>query len=127
MTGLNNWVFSFTNDELKLNRVLLFAAGLLYPFFGYFYHSLHIESLPMFEVRLLMGLVWLTVALLLEISPFLRKHLQAIIEVSAYLSMSHMIYLTWISNYSFNYAFGLLAAFFILGTVFKKTLHLNIF
>ncbi|MES2730916.1 MAG: histidine kinase dimerization/phospho-acceptor domain-containing protein, partial [Bacteroidota bacterium] len=125
--GFKGWVFSFTNDDAKLNRVLLFLVGILFPLFGYLYHHLHVETLAMFRLRILMGVVWLAVALLTDTVRFIKKHLQLLVEVSAYMAIFHLIYMTWLSHYSFNYVVGLITSFFLLSTVFKKILSLNIF
>ena len=59
-----DWAFSFTKNDLHLNRFILLVSGMVYPIFGYIYHHLRIESLAMLQMRILMGIAWLAVAVL---------------------------------------------------------------
>ncbi len=115
----------YKTKELKYFRLILFVSVIAYIFFGLLYRIYLPGEIPMsmthrYVVAGILGVIFASTYL----SGWVKEHLETVMYLAVSTAFSHLLYFTYVNNYSLNYALSLIVVVIVINFVFRGNLRL---
>ena len=118
--------FSY-KEEIKFARYLLFIIACSYILFGIIYEIIPASSPLDFRERMIMAVIFLIFLLISFISNKIKENIYEYTRFVSYLAIVHLIYLSYIENFSVNYIISLLIVIIVANLIFKADKRLYLY
>ncbi|MFW5991927.1 MAG: GGDEF domain-containing protein [Halanaerobiaceae bacterium] len=111
--------FKLLNDDQHFARILLIFIPFLYIAFAIIYRSISLQDPIKLSVRILISSLFLLIFLLSFFSSKIYKNLYEITRLVSYGTILHLLYISYLTNFTLNYIFSLLIVIGVANIIFN--------